>query len=50
MSPYGVTRVLDCGVSETEVGLDELRQVAQGALGERGLPGYVNYRVRVGVK
>ena len=45
-----VTRVLDCGVSETAVGLDELRQVAQGALGERGLPGYVNYRVRVGVK
>ena len=45
-----VTRVLDCGVSETAVGLDELRQVAQGALGDRGLPGYVNYRVRVGVK
>jgi SAM-dependent methyltransferase len=45
-----VARVLDCGVSETAVGLDELRQVAQGALGEQGLPGYVNYRVRVGVK
>ena len=45
-----VTRVLDCGVSETAVGLDALRQVAQGTLGERGLPGYVNYRVRVGVK
>ena len=45
-----VLRVLDCGVSATEVGLDELRQVAQRTLGERGLPRYVNYRVRVGVK
>jgi SAM-dependent methyltransferase len=45
-----VSRVLEAGVSATEVGLDELRQVAQRTLGERGLPGYVNYRVRVGVK
>ena len=45
-----VARVLECGASETEVGLDELRQVAQGALGERGLPGYIHYCVRVGVK
>ena len=45
-----VTRVLDCGVSATEMGLDKLRQVAQRTLGERGLPGYVNYRVRMGVK
>ncbi|MBV7335479.1 class I SAM-dependent methyltransferase [Chloroflexi bacterium TSY] len=42
--------VLDQGVSATELGLDELRQVAQRILGERGLPGYISYRVRVGVK
>ncbi len=42
--------VLDGGVRATEVGLDALRQVAQRTLGEQGLPGYVNDRVRVGVK
>lgn len=31
-------RVLDSGVSATELGLDELRQVAQRTLGEHGLP------------
>ena len=42
--------VLDSGVSATEVGLDELRQVAQRTLGDQGFPAYFNYRVRVGVK
>jgi SAM-dependent methyltransferase len=45
-----VPRLLEGGVSAAEVGLDALRHVVQEALGERGLPGYVNYRVRVGVK
>jgi len=42
--------VLESGVSTTEVGLDELREVAQRTLGQQGLPAYFTYRVRVGVK
>lgn len=45
-----VTRMLDLGFSDAELGLDQLRQVAERALGDRGLPWYFSYRIRVGVK
>jgi SAM-dependent methyltransferase len=45
-----VPGVLDSDVTATEVGLNELRQVAQRTLGDQGLPAYFNYRVRVGVR
>jgi ubiquinone/menaquinone biosynthesis C-methylase UbiE len=45
-----VAQVLELGVSETELGLDELRRVAEQRLGDRGIPWYFSYRIRVGVK
>jgi len=45
-----VTRMLDLGFSDAQLGLDNLRQVAERALGDGGLPWYFSYRVRVGVK
>ncbi len=45
-----VSPVLDLGLSETEVGLDELRRGAAETLGDRGLPWYVSYRVRIAIK
>jgi SAM-dependent methyltransferase len=45
-----VAQVLDAGVSETELGLNHLRAVAEQRLGAEGTLWYVSYRVRVGVK
>jgi SAM-dependent methyltransferase len=45
-----VTRMLDLGFSDAELGLDRLRQVAERMVGEGGLPWYFSYRIRVGVK
>lgn len=45
-----VTRLLDRGCSDAELGLDELRRVADRTFGSSGLPWYFSYRVRVGVK
>ena len=45
-----VSRLLDLGFSDAALGLDKLRQVAERALGNSGLPWYFSYRVRVGVK
>jgi ubiquinone/menaquinone biosynthesis C-methylase UbiE len=45
-----VTRMLDLGFKEAELGLDNLRQVAERSLGSSGLPWYFSYRIRVGVK
>ena len=45
-----VLPVLDLGLSEVEIGLETLRQVAERTLGDQGLPWDVSYRVRVGVK
>jgi hypothetical protein len=45
-----VLPVLDLGLSDHELGLTELQEVAGRPLGAEGLPWYVSYRVRVGVK
>ena len=45
-----VLPVLDLGLSDDELGLTALREVAERTLGLEGLPWYVSYRVRVGVK
>ena len=45
-----VLPVLDLGLSDAELGVTALREVAERTLGDRGLPWYVSYRVRVGVK
>ena len=45
-----VSRLLDLGFGDAELGLDKLRQVAERTLGDSGLPCYFSYRIRVGVK
>lgn len=45
-----VLPVLDLGLSDDELGLTALREAAERALGRDGLPWYVSYRVRVGVR
>jgi SAM-dependent methyltransferase len=45
-----VQPVLDLGLTDDELGLTTLREVAERTLGDQGLPWYVSYRVRVGVK
>ena len=45
-----VPPVLDLGLSDDELGLTALREVAERTLGATGLPCHVSYRVRVGVK
>jgi SAM-dependent methyltransferase len=45
-----VLPVLDLGLSDDELGLTPLREVAERTLGAAGRPWYVTYRVRVGVK
>jgi SAM-dependent methyltransferase len=45
-----VLPVLDLGLADDELGLTALRRVAERVLGAEGLPWYVSYRVRVGVK
>jgi len=45
-----VLPVLDLGLSDDELGLTALREVAEGTLGSEGLPWYASYHVRVGVK
>jgi hypothetical protein len=45
-----VLPVLDLGLSADELGLTALRGVAERTLGSAGLPWYVSYRVRIGVK
>ncbi|HYS15599.1 MAG TPA: class I SAM-dependent methyltransferase [Candidatus Binatia bacterium] len=45
-----VLPVLDLGLSDDELGLTALREVAQRTLGDEGRPWYVSYRVRLGVK
>jgi SAM-dependent methyltransferase len=42
--------LLDEGVSEDELGLRQLREVATRAVGEARTPAYFGYRVRIGVK
>jgi SAM-dependent methyltransferase len=45
-----VLPVLDLGLSDDELGLTALREAAERALGPDGLPWYVSYRVRVGIR
>lgn len=45
-----VAQLLYAGLSEEEIGLDELRSVAERTIGSASLPWHFSYRVRVGVK
>jgi SAM-dependent methyltransferase len=50
LSLRDVTPVLALGLTDAEMGLDELRRVSERALGPEGLPWYVSYRIRIGIK
>jgi ubiquinone/menaquinone biosynthesis C-methylase UbiE len=49
-SQGSVAALLKAGVTEEEVGLNQLRVVAQRLLGDRQIPWFWSYRVRIGVK
>src|SRR5262249_35656259 len=44
-----VSMLLKKGLSESDLGLDELAKVAQATLGEASKPWYFSYRVRLGI-
>jgi hypothetical protein len=45
-----VAALLKAGVSEEEIGLIELIRTGQRVLGDRQIPWFWSYRVRIGVK
>lgn len=50
LSQSHVSRPLERGISESELGVDELRAVAERVLGDGGLPWTWSYAVHAGVK
>ncbi len=50
LSQGGVAKLLQNGMSESEIGLDQFRAAAQRALGDRSVTWYFSYRVRLGIK
>ncbi len=46
----GSFRYLKEGVTEQELGLDQLRDVANKVIGDEPVPWYLSYRVRIGIK
>ncbi len=50
LSQGGVAKLLQNGMSESEIGLDPFRAAAQRALGDRSVTWYFSYRVRLGIK
>ncbi len=50
LSQGSVAALLKHGLSEAEIGLDALRAVTQRAWGDRSVPWYWSYRVRLGVR
>ncbi len=47
---WGSVRYLKQGVTEQELGIDQLKEVAHRVIGEEPIPWYLSYRVRIGVK
>lgn len=45
-----VSTLLEQGISETEIGLDEVRTAAHGIMGDKAVPWYFSFRVRLGVR
>ena len=50
LSIHHVPPVLELGLSDSELGLDDFRRAAGRAFGAHGLPWHVSYRVRVAIK
>jgi len=49
LSQGSVSTLLRRGVTDEEIGLDRLREAVRGALGDRTVPWYFSYRVRLGI-
>ncbi len=47
---WGSFRFLAQGVTEQELGLDQLKAVAHRVIGDEAFPWYLSYRVRIGIK
>jgi len=47
---WGSFRYLKQGVTEQELSIDQLKEVAHRVIGEEPIPWYLSYRVRIGVK
>ena len=50
LSQGSAETLLKIGMTHQEIGLDELRDTANTALGGKAVPWYFSYRMRVGVK
>ena len=50
LSQSVIHNLLKRGLSETEIGLDEFRRIARQSMGDRLVPWYFTFRVRLGVK
>ncbi len=46
----GSFRYLTQGVTEQELGIDQLKDVAHRVIGDAPVPWYLSYRVRIGIK
>lgn len=46
----GAFRYLSQGVTEQELGIDQLKEVAHKVIGDKSIPWYLSYRVRTGIK
>lgn len=49
-SQGGIVSLLKRGLSEEDIKIDELRELAMRVLGERIVPWYYSYRIRFGIK
>ena len=47
---WGSFRYLTQGVTEQELGIDQLKDVAHRVIGDTPIPWYLSYRVRIGIK
>lgn len=50
MSQGSIESLLKLGLSEDEIGLTELRNSAERVLGNKVVPWYISYRMRIGIK
>ncbi len=50
LSQGGVSDLMKRGLAEHELGIDELSEVAHRVLGDRTVPWYYTYRIRIGVR
>ncbi len=50
LSQGGAATLLKRGLTEQEIGVDELRHACEQAMGSASIPWYFSYRVRIGIK